>query len=148
MTDDQISPYFIAIDDDRIDNMICSKIIQQVIPGVEVKTFTDPEDGLEFFQSSYLTNENKYGILFLDINMPTLTGWEVLERFKNFPDDFRKRLKIFILSSSVSPRDKELADNNPMVCDFIQKPLTTTYIKSILKNGEYNIVPSSQIKNS
>ncbi len=127
--------YFIAIDDDRIDNMICSKIIQQALPGADVKTFTDPEAGLEHLKSLSEERDNKQGILFLDINMPTLTGWEVLERFKNFPDEFKKQIKIFILSSSVSPKDKELADNNPLVHNFIQKPLTKQKLEAIINEA-------------
>ena len=127
-------PGFIAIDDDRIDNMISSKIVQQTVPGADVKTFIDPEAGLEYIQSLPISDSKKQ-VLFLDINMPTLTGWEVLERFKSYPENLQRQFSIYILSSSVSPKDKELADNEPLVLGFIQKPITTARIQEILASS-------------
>ncbi len=131
----EIIPHFIAIDDDRIDNMICLKMICKVLPGANVQTFTDPEKGLEYLllASSHVSQPGI--ILFLDINMPTLSGWQVLEEINTFPENARKKIKTYILSSSINPEDKKKADNNPLVRSFIQKPLTRARLNAILKDN-------------
>src|ERR1035437_2246217 len=93
-------PDFIVIDDDHINNMICHRIIELTIPGAVIQIFSDPGKGLEYIQSAYSGSDAKDAILFLDINMPYLNGWEVLDRFNLFPDLVKENVKIFMLSSS------------------------------------------------
>ena len=125
-------PDFIVIDDDKINNILCRKIIIGVAPESEIQTFFDPNAGLRYIKSAYGSREANNVILLLDINMPTLFGWEVLEEFKTFSEVIRQHFMIFMLSSSVDPNDKEKADNSPLVSGYIEKPLTTLKIKAIL----------------
>ena len=125
-------PDFIVIDDDRINNKLCRMVIQNVVPGTDIQTFFDPNAGLVHMRSVYEREEANNAILLLDINMPTLFGWEVLEEFKSFPEAVRRRFRIFMLSSSIDPNDKEIADKNPLVSGYIEKPLTELKINAIL----------------
>lgn len=125
-------PDFIVIDDDRTNNIICRKIIHSVIPEVGIQTFFDPNAGLVHIQSTYGTHDANNVILLLDINMPTLFGWEVLEEFKKFSEIVKSHFKIFMLSSSVDPRDKERADKSPLVSGYIEKPLTVLKVQALL----------------
>ena len=127
----EIIPDFIVIDDDRINNMICLKIIELTIPGSSVKTFTEPGKGLEHILSTYSGNNARNAILFLDINMPLLSGWDVLEHINDFPAVVRERLKIFMLSSSVTPHDREQAEDHPLVSGYIAKSLSQAKLKVI-----------------
>lgn len=124
-------PEFVVIDDDLLNNIICEKIIQYTIPGAEVQTFNEPEKALEYIQSAYSGIQAKQAVLFLDINMPSLTGWEVLDRLKKFPDLITEHLKIFMLSSSVDPKDEEKAVNNPLVTGYIRKSLSQVKLQTI-----------------
>ncbi len=129
--DNQNVPGFISIDDDLEFNMITDFTIKAVHKDAEVHTFSQPEKGLEFIEGMPVDSDDWY-ILLLDINMPTLSGWEVLEKIKILDKKILNRLKIFVLSSSVSLRDKELADKNPLVSGFIEKPLRKASLKEIL----------------
>lgn len=131
-------PNFIVIDDDRINNTICRKIILSVAPDADIQTFFDPNAGLVYIQSAYGTYDAKNVILLLDINMPTLFGWEVLEEFKSFSEVVRQHFKIFMLSSSVNPQDKERAAVNPLVSGYIEKPLTLLKVQALLY--QYNSI--------
>jgi len=124
-------PDFIIIDDDPINNMICDKIIGHAIPGATVQTFTDPEKGLAYIYSACSESITKKAILFLDINMLPLTGWDILDRISDCSDSIKKGLKIFILSSSVDLNDKEKAADHPLVSGYLIKPISQEKLKEI-----------------
>lgn len=126
------SARFMIIDDDPINNHICSKYIDLAFPGAYTISFTNPEEALGHIHSVYALPETAEAILLLDINMPILTGWEVLDRFANFPDEIKKKFRIYILSSSIAWEDKNLADEHPLVSGFIEKPITTEQLQSLL----------------
>ncbi len=126
-------PDFIIIDDNGINNNICQMVIEKSLVGSVVRTFTEPENGLEHIKYKYqLANANNSVILLLDINMPTLNGWEVLEQFEQLPKEVQQMFKIFMLSSSVTQQDKTQAQNHPFVNGYIEKPLTIARLKSII----------------
>ena len=123
---------FILIDDDNLNNIICQKIILKMYPNANIKTFTDPNIGLRHIHTIYGGKDANDAFLFLDINMPTLMGWDVLDEIISFPETLRNRMKIFMLTSSVDPRDKKRADNNHHLWGFIEKPLTDVKVKAIV----------------
>ncbi|HMG68450.1 MAG TPA: response regulator [Chitinophagaceae bacterium] len=124
-------PDFIIIDDDPFGNMLARRITELTLPGAGIKTFTDAELALGYILSGYSGNAANDAILFLDINMPILTGWDVLHRFDHFPDGVKKRVKIFMLSSSISIEDKGRARGNPLVAGYITKPLTQANLEGL-----------------
>lgn len=63
--------------------------------------------------------------------MPDMTGWDVLETFNTF-NGLMKQFTIFMVSSSTDPRDKKRADENLLVADYIEKPITVEKTKNIL----------------
>lgn len=121
---------FIVVDDDHTNNFLCRKIITSVFPDSSVQTFPDPETALDYINSTFGESMDKNAVLFLDINMPTLTGWEFLEVFEQFDIQVKERLKIYMLTSSVDERDKDRAAENKNVFGYIEKPLS----KEILQN--------------
>jgi len=121
---------YIIVDDDPFNNILCSMILKNLLGEVDIKTFTVPEEGLAFIENEYMTNLEP-AILFLDINMPTLTGWEFMEQFEKFSEEVKKQISIYILSSSVDQRDKDKAKANQYIKDFISKPLKRETIFSI-----------------
>jgi two-component SAPR family response regulator len=121
---------YIIVDDDSINNIICSMTIKRTLGEVNTKTFSVPEEGLAFIQNEYIKNLQPT-ILFLDINMPTLTGWEFMEQFEKFSAEIKNQITIYILSSSVDQRDKDKANANTYIKGFISKPLTREMILSV-----------------
>jgi response regulator RpfG family c-di-GMP phosphodiesterase len=113
---------YIIVDDDPFNNTIYSMVIKSAMSGADIKTFTIPEEGLAFIKNRYIKSPT---ILFLDINMPTLTGWEFLEEYEKFSEEVKKKIRIYILSSSVNQRDVHKANENKYVEGFISKPLNS-----------------------
>jgi CheY-like chemotaxis protein len=94
--------------------------------------FINPEDAMQYISATYQCNENITTILLLDINMPQMTGWQFLQWFDTLTPQVKGMISIFMVSSSVDPRDMERAAANPLVKDILTKPLETeTIVKSI-----------------
>ena len=124
---------FIVVDDDAISNLICRRIIKNAFPKADVQEFLDPDTALVYIKSVYSKHDVPHAVLFLDINMPTITGWEFLEAFERFDTRVKEHLEIYMLSSSVANSDKERAAGNKNVLGYIEKPLSMDVINSILK---------------
>jgi CheY-like chemotaxis protein len=131
MTNQNI-PDFIVIDDDPLNNLICTKNIQKIYSTANIQTFTQPQLGLEYIVSNYRGGTSNNTVLFLDINMPVLSGWDVLGRFTDFPEEVKKQFTIYILSSSIATEDKARANECYLVTGFIEKPLTIAKLEQYL----------------
>lgn len=121
---------YIIVDDDPFNNMLCRMQLEITFGEVNIDTFEIPEEALTFIESKY-SEDAKPAILFLDINMPTITGWEFIEQYKKFNATVKKQISIYILSSSVDSRDKEKAGDNKFIKGFMSKPLQSEQILSI-----------------
>ena len=62
-------------------------------------------------------------VILLDLNMPVMDGWEFLELYQEQFPQFASRTKLYILTSSINPKDKEKANNSQIVTAFLEKPL-------------------------
>ncbi|MGZ5242560.1 MAG: response regulator [Bacteroidia bacterium] len=115
---------FIIVDDDPQNNFLSRMILRKSLEEVEVKDFLVPEEALEYIKTEFDHKPGDESIaLFLDINMPSMTGWEFLEEFKTFPESIKQQFNIYMLSSSIDPADIQRAKQHPLVVDFMEKPL-------------------------
>ena len=122
---------YILIDDDAINNMLCTISMKRCLgENIEVKSFTEPEEGLEFMQKEF-PNILQPAVLLLDVNMPTMSGWEFMNEFENFPEGVKKNISVYILSSSIDEQDKQKANADKNITGFISKPLTQEILVSI-----------------
>ena len=114
----------LLVDDDEIFLVLGKITIEKLFPAAQIFTSPHGEDALDFLE------KNDVDVMFLDLNMPILDGWEVLEELAKRE---RKRMAIFVVTSSIDPTDREKADKNPLVFDLIEKPLDETNIKSAIQ---------------
>lgn len=122
---------FIVIDDDPINNLLCTKNIKKSVQDADVITFTQAEIGLNYIKSNFNKSNIGNAILFLDINMPTMSGWEFMDEFHNFNSEIKGHVSVYILSSSVSDVDKQKAKTDPDIVDYLEKPLLADTLKMI-----------------
>jgi len=125
------------VDDDPITLMLCKKVIEKAEFSEVIETANNGEDALRYFDNLKEELNNNADIslpqlMFLDLNMPIMGGWEFLDLFsgekyhKTFPD-----LKVIVLSSTIDPKDIEKSKSYSMVIDFLSKPITKDLLKSI-----------------
>ena len=123
---------FLLVDDDPLTNLLSEMVLKKSLGEVEVKKFVVPETALEYIEAEFESKQlEEKTILFLDINMPTLTGWEFLDKYNAFKEPIKNQLNIYILSSSIDPADIQRAKLNPLVIDFIEKPLNNAILTKI-----------------
>jgi CheY-like chemotaxis protein len=87
---------------------------------------TSAIDALEYLKTA--TNAFP-DIIFLDIRMPIMDGFGFLKEFETLPEEKKKSVKIFLLSSSKDYFDIEKAENNARITKFIQKPLDVSQLE-------------------
>lgn len=92
-------------------------------------------EAIDFFKkldSGEVSMESFPEIIFLDLNMPVMDGWDFFETFKGDFAHFEEKTKIFILSSSINPADIERAKNEKSIVAFLAKPLNAENLKKVI----------------
>jgi CheY-like chemotaxis protein len=125
--------HILIIDDDEINNFIAAKLIDKIPVKAKVTTCLNGQQGLDKVKS-LLDSEEFPDIIFLDINMPIMNGWEFLEDYDKLKNQINKQVIINMLSSSVYNDDINKAETYPSVNKFISKPLTVEKIKDLYQS--------------
>ncbi len=119
---------FVFIDDDYSVNYYHQVILEVIEEDVlERKYFQKGKNAIKYLQT---VDANNYpDVIFLDLNMPVMDGWEFLEQYQklNLPET-----KIVVLTTSKNPNHQIKAKANKMVYDYIQKPIDIEYFYLLL----------------
>ncbi|WP_268847335.1 response regulator [Flavobacterium aestivum] len=117
-----------CIDDDPITLLLFKKVINKALFSKEIITAQNGEEALEFFKSIKDTTTKQPQLIFLDLNMPVMGGWEFLDYF-NKPEYLNfNNIKVVVLSSTIDPEDVKKSKTYPIVIDFLPKPITTSML--------------------
>ena len=118
------------IDDDSIFVFVLKKILCKIEGFNTIKNIKNGHDAIINLKSLYDNNEVFPDIIFLDINMPMLDGWQFLEEIEMLP--FKEKLNIYLVSSTIDNREIEKSKEYSTVKNFISKPVNATGLIQLL----------------
>ena len=119
----------LLIDDNYIDNFVTRRILEGGDFAEKVIVSQSASDAIESLRAGTV----KPDVIFLDIRMPVMGGFEFLQEYDKLKIDNKQAIKIFMLSSSLDPTDLKKSTNNKYITSFIHKPLTQKSLDDICK---------------
>ncbi|MBS1533411.1 MAG: response regulator [Bacteroidetes bacterium] len=122
----------IFIDDSPLDHFILKRILTKYQLDHEVNCTPNGEEVLGFLSKNRLNRSMLPDIVLLDLYMSDFDGWAFLEKMQYVYPHLSKPLKLHILSSSINPRDIQLAKQFQFVKSFIFKPITKEVLESLI----------------
>jgi len=125
------------IDDDKIYVNLVRKIIEIKKLSENLLIFKNGLEALDYFKVilSNLTEDKLPEIIFLDLNMPVMDGWEFLGEFVKIKNNFDKKISLYVVSSSIDPRDLERAKSFNLVTDYLIKPIELKKFEKIFNKN-------------
>ncbi|PXY42631.1 response regulator [Flavobacterium cheongpyeongense] len=126
----------LCIDDDPITLMLSKKVISKAGFSDFISTAQNGEEALSFFNTLKYSKDQPVKIpqlIFLDLNMPIMGGWEFLDHFTTSDYDEFNSVNVIVLSSTINPEDLAKAKKYPIIIDFLSKPITLQMLE-YLKN--------------
>ncbi len=121
----------LLVDDDESCNEFHQLIIEKTACTEKVEVAYDGEEALAFLKSSINGVHPEPDIIFLDINMPGMNGWEFLEEYKKLEGEIKSKI-VVMLTTSLNPNDKTRAEKTGCVDGFRSKFLSIKDVNEIL----------------
>jgi CheY-like chemotaxis protein len=116
----------LLIDDNYIDNFVTRKILEGSNFVEEIIVVRSATDAITSLRDGSI----KPDVIFLDVRMPLMGGFEFLEEYDKIDID-KTAIKIFMLSSSLDPLDMRKSTDNKYITQFIHKPLTQKALEEL-----------------
>ena len=116
----------VLIDDADIDQRLYRRMIERSGLVEEITSFYYADEALEYLRSN---RSDKIDLIFLDINMPRMNGFEFLEAANAELGDAFAHVVIVMLTTSLNPADRDRAESFEVVRDFVNKPLTIDHLR-------------------
>lgn len=122
----------LLIDDDEPTNFLNKMIIEETGRVAEVKVVQSARDALEYLAGRNAPKPPTPELIFLDINMPAMDGWEFLERYALLSPEQKASIIVVMLTTSFNPEDEERARGINYISGYKNKPLTAEVMSEII----------------
>ncbi len=124
-----------VIDDDKIYRYTIETYIALLKLATTIKTFADGEEAIESIKQNLSSPDNLPDVILLDVNMPIMDGWDFVEEFEAL-NNIPKEITLYMVSSSIDERDRERAQKNSQITDYIIKPITEEQLVKLIRSKQ------------
>jgi CheY-like chemotaxis protein len=121
----------ILIDDEPIFHRIVQMTLKHSTLSNQATYCSDGEAVLEYLEEKASESKSLPDYIFIDLYMPSFSGWDFLNRFQKIYQSLKKHINIYVVSSSVDPRDIARSKSYPFVTSFISKPVMKQMFEDI-----------------
>lgn len=128
----------LLIDDDDTTNFLNQRLLDRMEVTENIRTFVNGKQAFDYLynvsNNNYETESKDYfqpELIFLDINMPVMDGFEMLDLYERLNPEFRKHIVMAVLTTSTHPQDT--ANSRKYNADYITKPLTAEKVTELLE---------------
>jgi len=121
------------IDDDHIFIYGIKRLMKEVNFGDDILVYDNGKVALNDLKLNSKAGKKLPSIIFLDLNMPIMNGWDFLDDFCKISESELNNTVVYITSSSVDPRDLVRIKSYSIVKNYILKPVTAKDLELILK---------------
>ncbi len=123
----------LVVDDDSVYNYSLQVLITNHQITEDFSSFTDAEKAILFLEQHVSDASQLPDVIFLDISMPMMNGWEFLEEYAELRKQFCKPVELFVVSSSIRKQDILRAKSYREVNDYISKPFTSQTLQKFIE---------------
>ncbi len=123
----------LLIDDDATTNFLHKRTLNKTQLTRNIQVAETVQEAINFLKSSGRAEQEKPELIFLDLNLPGLTGWDFIDEYKKIEPGNNPPV-IIILSASVNYDDEKRANEIAEIAGFRRKPLTVEMLDEIVEN--------------
>lgn len=121
------NPTFLLIEDNLIDQLVTKQLLKKMLNVDQVFVANNGLEGLQWIIKNKNTRQEI--IILLDIQMPTMNGFEFLELFETLNEEIKKDIQIYVLSSTLDADEIEEIKKSSYVTGFLNKPFPIEELK-------------------
>jgi CheY-like chemotaxis protein len=123
----------LLVDDDEATNFINEIVLKRLDCTEKLVVLDNALDAIEFLKQKINDEYQRPDLIFLDINMPAMNGWEFMEEYKKLSPEQHAKVVLIMLTTSLNPYDLKKAKEIELVHGFENKPLLMENMKAIIK---------------
>ncbi len=121
----------LMIDDNPVEHLIVRRMSERDHLFESLDCVDDAGEVLAELRRNEETFSRLPDIILLDLQMPRMSGWEFMKRLNDFYRDLKKKVDVYVLSSSVSESDRRASMSYPFVKGFYIKPMTSNLLQEL-----------------
>lgn len=127
-------PFLTFIDDDTVFQFTAKILLKKKFNLTNILLFNNGKEAFDYIETNKSNQNILPEIVFVDINMPVMNGWEFIERITPYSNSLLKGIEVYLVSSSIDQRDINKSKEYELIKEFISKPLSMSTFEKLLAN--------------